>query len=1020
MRRASIALALMCVVGCAFEQAGETTAALAPPGSDAAVVGHTIPLMMHPGERLAVTVTMANTGTGGASNTWTQSGPQYAFFRTSLPKFGFDRDPVESTVSTGGNSVHHFVLTAPAMEGSYSFSGRMGITGDERFGEELVIPTIVVSNAVPRTWDCAFDSGASDIPTMLAPGETRSITVAVQNTGTATWTAGTSFALYSQDSPLSLWGNTIRYLNANVGPGSVGSFTFNITAPTAPGPYSLRRQMFGTGVAGVGFFDKINSCVDVPITVGGVSALDAALVTHTLPGMMAPGEVRSVTVTMQNTGTTDWLSNGTFFLYSKNSPISLYGVTLSRVTTTTGPSDTFVFTFTIRAPSAEGPYSHRWQLFRAGTGYFGGLVDIPLTVTSAAMPPFDAQVVSQTIPSPVSAGQPATFQIEMQNTGTEPWSGSTFRLSSTNSPISLWGTTGSPLGSGETVPSGGTRVFTLNVVAPDTDGTYPSRWRMQGPSIGLFGAEAMASVDVVLCGNEVIDPGETCDDGNLMDGDGCSSTCQAQTATYDLAVAGTADRGFFGSTANRQLGNVTIADATNDGTPDVIVSENANVTPPGGGAVRTLAGTVYGFSGGGGFFTNGTTTLPDAPTFRVFGGATNDRLGATSSGGIAVGDVTGDSIPDLVVSAAFADGEMDARVDAGEVYVLSGAALSGDIDLGAIPAPTALLATVIGSTAGSRLSVLAIGDLVGDTTADLVLGAPYEDVNGTDSGAVYVVTGGAGLAGIVDLNSPGITTFRIDGPAANARMGGTAAVGNFTGTARADLLVGNGVATIGGRSRTGAAWGFQGPLTTNRDTSASVGSASGPDLAWFGETQNDNLGTSVAIGNVTGGSELDVLIGAPQARRAGLQVGSVDVWVGPIAGGTYDLSAGATPHARFLGAEQYDNAGTSLAVADINGDGYDDIPIVSTTADGPGNARDRAGETAVYFGRMDLMGTTDLSVNPAPILIYAAEAVDLMGAHAGNIAVVDIDGDMLADLCVGSYLGGPGNVGRVDCIQSVF
>ena len=28
-----------------------------------------------------------------------------------------------------------------------------------------------------------------------------------------------------------------------------------------------------------------------------------------------------------------------------------------------------------------------------------------------------------------------------------------------------------------------------------------------------------------LCGNSVVDPGEICDDGNSIDGDGCSSTC---------------------------------------------------------------------------------------------------------------------------------------------------------------------------------------------------------------------------------------------------------------------------------------------------------------------------------------------------------------------------------------------------------------------------------------------------------------------------------------------------------------
>jgi MYXO-CTERM domain-containing protein len=32
-----------------------------------------------------------------------------------------------------------------------------------------------------------------------------------------------------------------------------------------------------------------------------------------------------------------------------------------------------------------------------------------------------------------------------------------------------------------------------------------------------------------LCGNGTVDTGETCDDGNTTDGDGCSSTCQDET-----------------------------------------------------------------------------------------------------------------------------------------------------------------------------------------------------------------------------------------------------------------------------------------------------------------------------------------------------------------------------------------------------------------------------------------------------------------------------------------------------------
>ncbi|MBU3904562.1 MAG: DUF4215 domain-containing protein [Nanoarchaeota archaeon] len=36
---------------------------------------------------------------------------------------------------------------------------------------------------------------------------------------------------------------------------------------------------------------------------------------------------------------------------------------------------------------------------------------------------------------------------------------------------------------------------------------------------------------VTICGNNIKEIGERCDDGNNVDGDGCSSTCTVETAT---------------------------------------------------------------------------------------------------------------------------------------------------------------------------------------------------------------------------------------------------------------------------------------------------------------------------------------------------------------------------------------------------------------------------------------------------------------------------------------------------------
>jgi cysteine-rich repeat protein len=56
--------------------------------------------------------------------------------------------------------------------------------------------------------------------------------------------------------------------------------------------------------------------------------------------------------------------------------------------------------------------------------------------------------------------------------------------------------------------------------------------------IGLFGMHLTVSS---TCGDGKIDPGEECDDGNTMSGDGCSATCTNEGGSPDMA--GTPDMG---------------------------------------------------------------------------------------------------------------------------------------------------------------------------------------------------------------------------------------------------------------------------------------------------------------------------------------------------------------------------------------------------------------------------------------------------------------------------------------------
>src|SRR5438128_2557072 len=59
-------------------------------------------------------------------------------------------------------------------------------------------------------------------------------------------------------------------------------------------------------------------------------------------------------------------------------------------------------------------------------------------------------------------------------------------------------------------------------------------FRVEGPGLPPGGVEtnlwSVLGKKVAICGNGLLDPGEQCDDGNTLDGDCCSSTCQFEPA----------------------------------------------------------------------------------------------------------------------------------------------------------------------------------------------------------------------------------------------------------------------------------------------------------------------------------------------------------------------------------------------------------------------------------------------------------------------------------------------------------
>jgi FG-GAP repeat len=113
----------------------------------------------------------------------------------------------------------------------------------------------------------------------------------------------------------------------------------------------------------------------------------------------------------------------------------------------------------------------------------------------------------------------------------------------------------------------------------------------------------------------------------------------------------------------------------------------------------------------------------------------------------------------------------------------------------------------------------------------------------------------------------------------------------------------------------------------------------------------------------------------------------------------------------FFGTE---DAEISLAdsAGDLNGDGLDDVVLLSSRFDGPDGLRQESGAAFIYFGRPAFPTALDTATG-ADLAVFGAAQTDRFG-RLGK--VMDINGDAIDDLVVSSQAYGAQSRGRIDII----
>lgn len=454
--------------------------------------------------------------------------------------------------------------------------------------------------------------------------------------------------------------------------------------------------------------------------------------------------------------------------------------------------------------------------------------------------------------------------------------------------------------------------------------------------------------------------------------------------------------------------SLATGDFNNDGVVDLLIGIPFADGPDN---ERSDAGEVFVIFGRDGL--NGEIDLAtDEVGLHILGARAGDTLGF----GVAGGDLNNDGVDDLIIGAPGSNGPQNERTDLGEAYVIFGHAdLRGTVDILALEQDF----TAIAAEGFARLgSSFAVADVNDDGISDLIAGAPFAGreagapVGGprTTVGEVYILFGSSDLSGTVSvgLDQQDLTlvgTKELDA------FGQAVAAGDVNGDGVADVIVGaRGVDGLDGeRLDAGAAFVFFG----SAGLSEKLGAADA-DLTVLGGDPQDSLGDLAATGDLNGDGIADIALAArtgdgPENRRS--NSGEVHViFGGPSLGGALDLAT-ADADAVIFGPISSGLMGSALVIADLNGEGLDDLAVGAALASGAG--RPSNGMVYITLGG-ELPPSLDLTTE-GDLFLYGAAESDALGS---GLATGDIDADGRPELIVAAS-GAEGPGGRTGKIYAL-